>query len=112
MSSFAFSLLCLLTLAFLASDYNAGRETRQLYDGDYIDSISSGNNDSREVVEELNKGKELYKQKCKTCHTLYKPRDFKLRVWKENLEEMRFKAGLTNNEYDLILNYLSKNCKK
>jgi len=102
----------LFTLAFHALDYDAGGETGQPYDRDYIESISSVYNDSLEAVEELNKGKELYRQKCKTCHSLYKPKDFKLNVWKKNLEEMRIKAGLTNNEYDLILNYLSKNCRK
>jgi cytochrome c5 len=74
------------------------------------DSLQSA--DSVKVKMEIDEGKKLYKAKCKGCHALYSPKDFKLKKWKENLKEMKFKAKLTNNEYELILKYLSVNCKK
>ena len=57
-------------------------------------------------------GKKLYKSKCSRCHTLYKPKDYRLELWKENLDDMKIKAVLSNEEYELILAYLKKYCKK
>gem|GEM_PF-4511835 len=68
--------------------------------------------DSSLIIARLQEGKQLYKKKCSTCHTLYKPKEFKLNVWKENLEEMKVKADLSKDEYKLIFDYLAANCKK
>ncbi len=62
--------------------------------------------------ENLAEGKTLYEKKCQRCHELHSPKDYRLNVWKENLEEMKDKAGLTKGEYRLILGYLAANCKK
>jgi cytochrome c2 len=67
--------------------------------------------DSVKIIE-IAEGKKLYKDRCGKCHTLYKPKDYKLKTWKENLVEMRVKADLNKNEYNLILQYLAENCKK
>lgn len=61
---------------------------------------------------ELAEGKGLYEKKCQKCHKLHKPKEFTLKLWKENLDEMKDKAELTKSEYKLILKYLSENCKK
>ena len=60
----------------------------------------------------LAEGKELYEKKCRKCHELHAPKDYRLKAWKENLDEMKEKAELNKNEYNLILDYLSANCKK
>jgi hypothetical protein len=72
------------------------------------DSTVSVNPDSVKLAD----GKKLYQSKCKKCHALYDPKDYKLRVWKENLDEMKYKAELKNEEYEKILLYLKENCKK
>ena len=72
------------------------------------DSTVSVNADSLSLAE----GKKLYRSKCKKCHALYSPKDYKLRVWKENLDEMRYKAELEDEEYEKIFLYLKNNCKK
>lgn len=72
------------------------------------DSVITANLDSLFIAE----GKALYKVKCSKCHTLYKPRDYRLKQWKENLDEMRYKAKLTDSEYNKISAYLEKYCKK
>jgi cytochrome c5 len=74
----------------------------------FSDSTISASSDSLNQAE----GKKLYRSKCKKCHELYSPKDYKLRIWKENLEEMRYKAELSDKEYDLIFLYLKENCKK
>jgi hypothetical protein len=84
----------------------------------YIDSLNIKDtidpvNDSLQIIQvKLGQGKLLYEKKCQRCHMLYKPKDYKLRQWKENLVEMREKAELTKDEYSLILGYLSANCRK
>lgn len=84
----------------------------------YNDSLKIGDSlkvtsDSLELKKiKLAEGKLLYEKKCQKCHTLYEPKDYKLKQWKENLIEMKEKAELNKNEYKLILEYLTENCKK
>ena len=84
----------------------------------YIDSLNVKDslkviNDSLQLQKvKLADGKLLYEKKCQKCHMLYEPRDYKLKQWKENLVEMKEKAGINKDEYILILGYLSANCKK
>ncbi len=62
------------------------------------------------TIEQLNKGLQLYADKCGSCHALYKPREITPARWTEMLPEMKTKAQLTDKEYDLITRYLkSKN---
>ena len=76
---------------------------------DTIDPV----NDSLQIIQvKLRQGKQLYEKKCQKCHMLYEPKDYKLKLWKENLAEMREKAELTKDEYTLILGYLSANSRK
>ncbi len=76
------------------------------------DTIDSGK-DSLQIIQfKLQQGKLLYEKKCQKCHMLYEPRDYRLKQWKENLVEMKEKAGINKDEYILILGYLSANCRK
>lgn len=74
----------------------------------FVDSTISSTTDSLNLAE----GRTLYQSRCKKCHALYSPKDYKLKVWKKNLDEMRFKAELTEKEFDLIFLYLKQNCRK
>lgn len=64
------------------------------------------------VQEKLFDGKTLYREKCGKCHELYNPKEFRVKKWKENLDEMKHKAGLNKKQYELIFAYLSANCRK
>jgi len=81
--------------------------------GFYFDSLKTASSDSlNSIAAGLKEGKKLYKAKCNKCHELYKPKDYKVEEWKENLNEMKDKAELNKDEYEVILGYLSANCKK
>lgn len=69
---------------------------------------STNSSDSLNLV----KGEKLYKSKCGKCHALWNPKDYKLKTWKRNLDEMKEKAELNAEEFDLIFAYLRANCKK
>jgi len=105
------SLLC----GFLYLQYDIKSDTANYF---YADSLSLSDSvkaalDSLELKKiKLAEGKLLYEKKCRKCHALFEPKDYKLKQWKENLVEMKEKAELNKNEYSLILGYLSANCKK
>ncbi len=54
----------------------------------------------------LNKGYNLYVNKCGSCHYLYRPAKFEAAKWKKDLPEMSDRAKITKEEQDLILKYL------
>jgi hypothetical protein len=72
------------------------------------DSVNSQISDSLRLID----GRKLYKKRCHKCHALYSPKDYKLQKWKENLDEMKKKAALSDDEYDLIYLYLKTYSKK
>jgi cytochrome c5 len=99
-----------LTVAALLQGSPKGGPAMDVYPGDSI--VTSASDSLLAVQEQLKQGKTLYKKKCQRCHELYSPKDYKLDIWKENLEEMKHKAELTTTEYNLILGYLAANCRK
>lgn len=88
--------------------FSMNASSGRIFSGAFQDSTESVNSDSLNLAE----GKKLYRSKCRRCHALYDPGDYKLRVWKENLDEMKYKAGLNKEEYEKILFYLKAKCKK
>jgi len=80
--------------------------------GDPKDSLINPDDSLFAVQKMLKEGKFLYEGKCGRCHELHNPKEYKLKSWKRNLEEMKYKAKLDKKEYDLILAYLSANCRK
>lgn len=110
-------LILLIVLLFLAQN---GVESYSGQENYLDDSIHVNSQDSLVKIadslllvrKQLAEGKALYEKKCQKCHRLYLPKEYKLKQWKENLDEMKEKAELTKNEYKLILGYLSENCKK
>lgn len=57
--------------------------------------------------EELLRGRELYVQKCGSCHSLYLPGMYSEPEWEGYLLNMADRAHLTAEEQKLILQFLS-----
>jgi mono/diheme cytochrome c family protein len=52
-------------------------------------------------------GRQLYVDHCSSCHNLHLPREYGDEGWKKQLDEMQVKAKITNEEKNLIFNYLT-----
>ncbi|HWA06796.1 MAG TPA: hypothetical protein VG961_09625 [Ignavibacteria bacterium] len=78
----------------------------------YKDSVSAVIDSIGIKKQQIAEGRKLYEKKCGRCHMLHEPGEYKIKQWKRNLNEMQEKAELKNNEYNLILGYLSENAKK
>lgn len=59
-------------------------------------------------MEELQKGRAMYIEKCSSCHALYLPEKYSKKVWEKNVNEMAPKAKITDEEKQLILSYVTK----
>ena len=109
-------LMILLSLSFIIGPtdvYNHESSLTGHYKKNVIQADTlKEHQDSLTAELRLDEGKKRYKKNCGKCHLLYEPRDFKLSVWKKNLDEMTEKADLSETDHDLILLYLAANCKK
>ena len=56
--------------------------------------------------EKLLQGRKLYVARCNGCHNLYLPSQFTADKWQKNLDEMQENAKITQEEKELIYNYL------
>ncbi len=63
-------------------------------------------------VEDLKKGRTLYVNKCAACHHLRLPNKYNEKEWVINLNEMQKKAKISDNEKQLIYDYLINAPKK
>jgi len=63
-------------------------------------------------LEDLKKGREIYVKKCASCHQLHLPAQFDEKVWSINLDEMQSKANITDEEKQLIYQYIVNAPKK
>jgi hypothetical protein len=54
----------------------------------------------------LLQGRELYVEKCGSCHSLHLPEHFSPTSWERSLGEMRPRARITEGDSALILRYL------
>ena len=57
-------------------------------------------------VENLKKGRELYVKNCASCHQLYAPNKYNSVEWQKKLNWMQPKAKITDDQKQLIYNYL------
>ncbi len=64
---------------------------------------------SREEFKELQKGRDLYINKCGSCHTLFLPEKYNAVQWKFQVGRMADKANLTSGQTAEIFKYVSKN---
>jgi hypothetical protein len=58
------------------------------------------------ALADLKEGRRRYVNKCGGCHPLYAPSAYPGAVWNEQVEEMRGRAHLTDEDKRLILTYL------
>lgn len=100
--------LLYLFIIFLGGSVLLSTASGVKYAASLQDSVITPVSDSINIAE----GKKLYESKCGKCHSLYKPKDYKLRQWKANLDEMMNKAELNKHQYELIFAYLKENCRK
>lgn len=63
-------------------------------------------------LEKLKQGRELYLNRCASCHNLYLPQAYTAGEWKPILEKMQKPAKIDDSEKELISQYLETNCKK
>lgn len=59
-------------------------------------------------IDNLKKGRELYVSKCASCHTIFLPEKYNRIEWSKTVNRMQPKAKITDEEKNLILDYLSK----
>ena len=57
-------------------------------------------------LDELQQGRQLYVDRCGSCHQLHLPKEFSETIWRNNLDSMKIKAKITDREKQLILDYL------
>jgi hypothetical protein len=55
---------------------------------------------------QLNMGYTLYKNKCGSCHSLYKPDKFSEEKWLHDIPVMAIKAKLDSSQTNLIIRYI------
>ena len=61
---------------------------------------------------DLKTGREIYVKKCSSCHQLHLPNQYNEKVWSSNLNEMQTRAKITDEEKQLIYQYLINDSKK
>jgi mono/diheme cytochrome c family protein len=59
------------------------------------------------MQEQLQAGRKLYVAHCSSCHNLYLPKRFSVDQWRKNVEEMQPKAKITDEQKQLIYQYLT-----
>ena len=57
-------------------------------------------------LEDLRKGRQLYVDYCGSCHQLFLPQHYPPAIWKINLDSMKGKARISDEEKELIFDYL------
>jgi mono/diheme cytochrome c family protein len=62
--------------------------------------------DDMSQYEQLTAGRKLYVDHCSGCHNLHFPHEFTADQWKTQLEEMQVKAKISDDQKELIFQYL------
>ena len=57
--------------------------------------------------EELLKGRKIYIANCGACHNLVLPNKYNKNEWVKKLNEMQQRSKISDNDKNLILNYLT-----
>ncbi|MDD5149727.1 MAG: hypothetical protein PHC28_04515 [Flavobacterium sp.] len=63
-------------------------------------------------LEDLKTGRDIYVKKCSSCHQLHLPSQYNEKVWSSNLNEMQDRAKITDEEKQLIYQYIVNAPKK
>ena len=70
--------------------------------------ISADSSAVQQAVNIEKEAKRVLIQKCGDCHSVPDVRDFSLKTWEESLQRMKGKAQLTDHEYQLLREFISK----
>ncbi|ULO01583.1 molybdopterin-containing oxidoreductase IV, DMSO/TMAO/BSO reductase family, monoheme c-type cytochrome [Campylobacter sp. RM5004] len=70
-----------------------------------IASIDNANLGEKDVI---NEGKELFEERCGTCHALHPYDEFSKNVWPSTIKSMQDNASLDENEYYQMVKYLQR----
>jgi mono/diheme cytochrome c family protein len=57
--------------------------------------------------QQLSAGRKLYVDHCGSCHNLHLPKEYNAQGWKKQLDEMQLKAKISNEEKQLIFQFLT-----
>lgn len=63
-------------------------------------------------LDDLKTGREIYVKKCSNCHQLHLPKQYTEKVWLTNLNEMQNRAKISDDEKQLIYQYIVSAPKK
>lgn len=63
-------------------------------------------------LEDLKKGREAYVNNCAGCHQLHLPNKYNSKEWITNLDKMQRRAKITDEEKQLIYQYVINAPKK
>lgn len=70
------------------------------------DAVRAANKGIDISTGQLQQSRQLYINKCGSCHTLYLPNKYKGPMWEQVLNEMSQRAKLTEDEKKDLLTYL------
>lgn len=77
-----------------------------------VASIDEGykNKESQQIAfdSKMIEARKLYREKCSFCHTLHKPNAFSPKEWKQILVVMQKEAQISDEQRELIFDYLTK----
>jgi predicted small lipoprotein YifL len=59
-------------------------------------------------LDDLKAGRQLYVNKCGSCHSLFLPEKYSTEQWPALVDKMEIKSNICSEEKSLILNYLTK----
>ncbi len=76
----------------------------------YIPEVRDGMNGAS--LNQLLKGRELYSEKCGSCHSVYLPEKYTIQEWTSRINEMSGRAKISREESTLILNYVSVKARR
>ena len=92
------ALAILALLASCSSSKNAATKTEP--------AVVEAVEEVKELTPELAQGKEIYDTKCGRCHKLPAVADFTAEEWQPIMLRMQKKAKITDDERELIYNYV------
>jgi hypothetical protein len=76
--------------------------SQTLYKPTFADSQKTGVS-----LDTLALGRKLYVNNCSSCHSLYKPEQFTIKKWAQEMPTMGKKAKISEHQATLILKYIS-----
>ncbi len=91
-------LLSALAIAALLASCSSSKKTVETTEAKQI-----------KLTPELAEGKTLFENNCGKCHKLFSPDDFTKEEWKPIVSRMQKKAKITDEQRDLVYNYLVMN---